>query len=277
MDDFGRQFPYPRYLKVPFIFLADGEPEPPEWAQFKRDYPGWVIFRGSFTPSPPEPEPEQQHVPNTEPMTEAEAEAAYWAHHDAQSAHAGEAQPPPWPNSNTVPSVLLNPMGNADARLGRGPARIKGTELWTSEGLSAAMHASAAHIAAHHGDVDVALVAAKAAGLNGTGANQPVSAAIEAVSIPVSYAVSPRLQTSEPIVQTASPDTHGIDALPGPVQLAADDGTPGNNQAQNKQFRAVARLLRLNKDQQRLLHEEISGQNYGYQEILNAARDMIGE
>jgi hypothetical protein len=86
MDDFGRQFPYPRYLKVPFIFLADGEPEPPEWAQFKRDYPGWVMFRATFVPEPPpvlEAEPAQHHVPNSEPMTEAEAEAAYWAHRDA--------------------------------------------------------------------------------------------------------------------------------------------------------------------------------------------------
>ena len=96
MDNFGRQFPYPRYLKVPFIFLADGEPEPPEWAQFKRDYPGWVVFRGWFVPEPPaelEPEPEQHHVLNSEQITEAEAEAAYWAHHEAQSRHGGEAEP----------------------------------------------------------------------------------------------------------------------------------------------------------------------------------------
>jgi hypothetical protein len=55
-------------------------------------------------------------------------------------------------------------MGNSDARYGRGPALLNGKELWTSEGLSAATYASAAHIAAHHGDVDAALAAAKAAG-----------------------------------------------------------------------------------------------------------------
>ncbi len=166
MDDLDRQFPYPRYLKVPFIFLADGEPEPPEWAQFKRDYPGWVVFRGWFVPEPPtalDAEPEQHHVAHSQSMTEAEAEADYWAHRNSQSGHGGEAGPAPWPNTDIVPSVLLNPMGNSDARLGHRPARINGTELWTSEGLSAAMHASAAHITAYHGDVDAALAAAKAA------------------------------------------------------------------------------------------------------------------
>jgi hypothetical protein len=200
-----------------------------------------VVFRGWFVPEPPtalDAEPEQHHVANSQSMTEAEAEADYWAHHDAQSGHGCDAEPASWPDTDTVPSVLLNPLGNSDARLGHRPARINGTELWTSEGLSAAIHASAAHIAAYHGDVGAALAAAKGAG---------------------------------------PPDTRRIDVSRSPVQLAADDGTPRNNQAQNKKFRAVARLLRLNKDQQTLLHEEISGQNYGYREILNAARDMFGE
>jgi hypothetical protein len=274
MDDLDRQFPYPRYLKVPFIFWADGTPEPPEWAQFKRDYPGWVTFRGSFTPdeSPVlEAEPEQHHVPNSEPMTEAEAEAAYWAHRDAQSEHGDEAE------AETAPQVLPNPMGNADARFGRIPVLINGKELWTPEGLSAAMHASAAHIAAHNGDVHAALAAAKAVCWDGTGANQPESTTVDAASIPVSYPAAPSPQTPEPIALTASPYAHDKNVSPRPLELAANDGTPGNNQAQNKRFADVARLLRLNKDQQTLLHEEISGQNYGYQEILNAARDMFGE
>ncbi len=59
MDDIDRQFPYPRYLKVPFIFWADGTPEPPEWAQFERDYPGWVVFRGWFVPEQPAARPSQ--------------------------------------------------------------------------------------------------------------------------------------------------------------------------------------------------------------------------
>ena len=54
-------------------------------------------------------------------------------------------------------------------------------------------------------------------------------------------------------------------------------GTPGNNQAQNKQFRDVVKKLKLNKEQQRELHDEITGQNYGYQEILETAKDMFGK
>ena len=63
MDDIDRQVPYPRFLKVPYIFWPDGTPEAPEWAQFKADYPGWVQFRATFAPTPhpvqtPEPQPE---------------------------------------------------------------------------------------------------------------------------------------------------------------------------------------------------------------------------
>lgn len=54
-------------------------------------------------------------------------------------------------------------------------------------------------------------------------------------------------------------------------------GTPGNNQAQNKQVRDIVKKLKLNKRQQRELHDEISGQNYGYQEILETAKDMFGK
>lgn len=55
------------------------------------------------------------------------------------------------------------------------------------------------------------------------------------------------------------------------------NGTPGNNRAQNKQFRDVVKKLKLNKEQQRELHDEISGENYGYQEILETAKDMFGK
>jgi hypothetical protein len=87
MDDIDRQFPYPRYLKVPFIFWADGTPEPPEWAQFKRDYPGWVVFRGWFVPEPPaELEPEQPALPGG--LSYAEATRLFVAACHSASAHA---------------------------------------------------------------------------------------------------------------------------------------------------------------------------------------------
>ncbi|ACV61100.1 hypothetical protein Dtox_0138 [Desulfofarcimen acetoxidans DSM 771] len=51
-------------------------------------------------------------------------------------------------------------------------------------------------------------------------------------------------------------------------------GTPGNNQAQNKQARDAAKKYKLNKDQQRTLYDRISGENYTYKEIENIARDI---
>jgi hypothetical protein len=60
-------------------------------------------------------------------------------------------------------------------------------------------------------------------------------------------------------------------------ELVADDGTPGNNQAQNAQINAIVRTLGLTKDQRQQLHIEISGQNYGYQEILQIAKEMFGK
>lgn len=58
--------------------------------------------------------------------------------------------------------------------------------------------------------------------------------------------------------------------------LAANDGTPGNNQAQNKQVKDVVRILGLTKDERRELHNEISGKNYGFQEILRIGREIKG-
>ena len=63
----------------------------------------------------------------------------------------------------------------------------------------------------------------------------------------------------------------------GCVQNASDDGTPGDNQRQNKQFRDIVKQLGLNQDQARQLHDEISGQNYGYHEILQIGQGMFGE
>lgn len=51
--------------------------------------------------------------------------------------------------------------------------------------------------------------------------------------------------------------------------------TPRNNQAQNEQVDAVVKILKLNKKQRRLLHDEISGEGYGYQEILEIVKDMF--
>jgi hypothetical protein len=60
------------------------------------------------------------------------------------------------------------------------------------------------------------------------------------------------------------------------VELAGGEGTPGNNQAQNKQFKAVVKALGLNKDQARQLHDEISRQHLGYHEMLERGQDLFG-
>lgn len=54
-------------------------------------------------------------------------------------------------------------------------------------------------------------------------------------------------------------------------------GTPRNNQAQNRQTTAIASRLRLTPDEQRELHNLIHGQNMGYQEILEFAKEWFNK
>jgi hypothetical protein len=61
------------------------------------------------------------------------------------------------------------------------------------------------------------------------------------------------------------------------TRVAANDGMPGNNQAQNAQVRAIVVELGLDKDQRQQLHAAISGQGYGYHEIRQIAIDMFGK
>ena len=51
--------------------------------------------------------------------------------------------------------------------------------------------------------------------------------------------------------------------------------TPRNNQAQNKQFDAVAKKLHLDKHQRRELHDAIGKQGLGYQELLTFAKQFF--
>ena len=86
-----------------------------------------------------------------------------------------------------------------------------------------------------------------------------------------------------PAANGASLDRPTSNLLVGPgtptdtdlLHLTADDGTPGNNQAQNKQFKDVVRMLGLNKSQARQLHDEITGENYNPQQILQIDQDMF--
>jgi RHS repeat-associated protein len=53
---------------------------------------------------------------------------------------------------------------------------------------------------------------------------------------------------------------------------APEDGTPGNNQAQNKAFNDATRGL--TQDQKRQVHDEITGQNLGYNDIKAIADEI---
>lgn len=48
---------------------------------------------------------------------------------------------------------------------------------------------------------------------------------------------------------------------------------PGNNQTQNKQFKDATKGI-LNKDQQRMLHNEITGEGLGFHDIVDAAKNL---
>ena len=51
--------------------------------------------------------------------------------------------------------------------------------------------------------------------------------------------------------------------------------TPMNNKKQNEQIDAIVRMLGLSKKQRKRLHKEISGQGFGFQEILQLARELF--
>ncbi|MFT4067204.1 hypothetical protein [Paraburkholderia sp.] len=89
------------------------------------------------------------------------------------------------------------------------------------------------------------------------------------------YGRSPRvpqnLDNAPPFVyQPGMPDG---DAM----QLAGADGRPGNNQAQNKQFKAVVKALGLNKDQARRLHYDIQEDYLEYHGMMERALDLFGD
>jgi hypothetical protein len=66
-----------------------------------------------------------------------------------------------------------------------------------------------------------------------------------------------------------------------PITLQSSDGTPRNNQAQNKQFRGAVQVIQkilgrqLSKDEIRDLHDVISGMNYGFKEIIEEGLGMF--
>ncbi|KQO75102.1 PAAR-like domain-containing protein [Rhizobium sp. Leaf262] len=62
-----------------------------------------------------------------------------------------------------------------------------------------------------------------------------------------------------------------------PILLVSSGGSPGNNRAQNRQVRALGKQYGLTDDQLEQLHEIITKQNYGYQEIKQIIVDEFGK
>ena len=74
MWNFGdNEFPYPSFLKVPFVFVPKGNPPPLEWMAA---HPGFVTFAATFVPRShptplPEAEPGAVFAPHEAPQPEA--------------------------------------------------------------------------------------------------------------------------------------------------------------------------------------------------------------
>lgn len=67
------------------------------------------------------------------------------------------------------------------------------------------------------------------------------------------------------------------DESPKNGQVGRQNGnTPRNNRKQNEQVDKVVKELRLDKRQRRQLHNEITHQGYGYQEIFEIAKNLFG-
>lgn len=139
----GDEFPYPRFLRVPFIFVPHGAPPPLEWMAA---HPGYVTLPATFVPraAPATPEPGHEAEPEPEPELESEPE------------------PPPEPRQPRVRPPDFREIDAFHEREREGTALAM--RLTTPQGRAAVARAGLAHLRAHKSDVRAALAAAKAAG-----------------------------------------------------------------------------------------------------------------
>ena len=61
------------------------------------------------------------------------------------------------------------------------------------------------------------------------------------------------------------------------IRPEIEAGRDGRNQRENRQVRDIANQLGLDKDEVRMLHDEVTGQDLSFREILQRARDMFGK
>jgi hypothetical protein len=95
-------------------------------------------------------------------------------------------------------------------------------------------------------------------------------------------AVSAALTNAAAAAAAAAAASAAAGAASATIAQMSSSGTPGNNQAQNKQFRDAIRAgereigRSLSKDEIRQVHDAISGENLGYHEIVEVVKSMFG-
>ena len=78
------------------------------------------------------------------------------------------------------------------------------------------------------------------------------------------------------IVSVAISGAQIVGAAIGATILLASSDRPGNNKAQNKQFKDAMRKLDVtDKDQMRRVHDKIKGRNMGYNELIEFIKQVL--
>jgi hypothetical protein len=101
-----------------------------------------------------------------------------------------------------------------------------------------------------------------------------------AMAIPATAAVATNIAAAATAAAAAAAAAGSASDL---IMQMSSEGTPGNNQAQNKQFRDAVRQAEkdlkrnLSKDEIRQIHDEITGQNMGFHEIIETIIGMFGK
>jgi hypothetical protein len=93
MDNGDPRFPYPRFLRVPFVFVPHGNPPPLEWME---EHPNYVTIPAIFVPHiPPEPNMEFGSEPAVAALLDPLPEEPIYEEPEAEV--EPEAPPPPRP------------------------------------------------------------------------------------------------------------------------------------------------------------------------------------
>ena len=111
-----------------------------------------------------------------------------------------------------------------------------------------------------------------AASLFGSGGGFAFAGGLESIGVAISSTVAGNLVIAEAIGLTCA----GSLASSGLIMFAKGNGPRmGHNQYENKQFNSLCNKYKLTKEQRRILHDYISGQNYSYHEIEQIIKELF--